>query len=140
MKAQTRHRELISRHLPGSQTFCFLIPGLMHHEAEQFLRAHGEFLPMGWACSQVTSVCKQLNHLNTYRTFLPPQCLRESGCEKRNSLYPLLLQPITWREFANIHPFVPLDQAEGYQKLFRQLERDLCEVTGYDSISFQPNR
>lgn len=49
-------------------------------------------------------------------------------------------QPITWREFANVHPFVPLDQAEGYQKLFRQLEKDLCEVTGYDSISFQPNR
>uniref|UniRef100_A0A4W4HA45 Glycine cleavage system P protein n=1 Tax=Electrophorus electricus TaxID=8005 RepID=A0A4W4HA45_ELEEL len=49
------------------------------------------------------------------------------------------LMPITWREFANIHPFVPLDQAEGYQQLFRQLERDLCEVTGYDKISFQPN-
>uniref|UniRef100_A0A3Q3XJI2 glycine dehydrogenase (aminomethyl-transferring) n=1 Tax=Mola mola TaxID=94237 RepID=A0A3Q3XJI2_MOLML len=49
------------------------------------------------------------------------------------------LMPVTWREFANIHPFVPLDQADGYQKLFRQLERDLCEVTGYDNISFQPN-
>uniref|UniRef100_A0A8C6UN93 glycine dehydrogenase (aminomethyl-transferring) n=1 Tax=Neogobius melanostomus TaxID=47308 RepID=A0A8C6UN93_9GOBI len=49
------------------------------------------------------------------------------------------LMPVTWREFANIHPFVPLDQAEGYQKLFRQLEKDLCEVTGYDNISFQPN-
>uniref|UniRef100_A0A671UHZ3 Glycine dehydrogenase (decarboxylating) n=1 Tax=Sparus aurata TaxID=8175 RepID=A0A671UHZ3_SPAAU len=47
--------------------------------------------------------------------------------------------PITWNEFANIHPFVPLDQADGYQKLFKQLERDLCEVTGYDNISFQPN-
>uniref|UniRef100_A0A8C2YVU9 glycine dehydrogenase (aminomethyl-transferring) n=1 Tax=Cyclopterus lumpus TaxID=8103 RepID=A0A8C2YVU9_CYCLU len=49
------------------------------------------------------------------------------------------LMPITWREFANIHPFVPLDQADGYQILFRQLEKDLCEVTGYDRISFQPN-
>uniref|UniRef100_A0A673M7L5 glycine dehydrogenase (aminomethyl-transferring) n=1 Tax=Sinocyclocheilus rhinocerous TaxID=307959 RepID=A0A673M7L5_9TELE len=49
------------------------------------------------------------------------------------------LMPITWREFANIHPFVPLDQAEGYQQLFRQLERDLCEITGYEKISFQPN-
>uniref|UniRef100_A0A667XF94 Glycine cleavage system P protein n=1 Tax=Myripristis murdjan TaxID=586833 RepID=A0A667XF94_9TELE len=49
------------------------------------------------------------------------------------------LMPITWKEFANIHPFVPLDQAQGYQQLFRQLERDLCEVTGYDKISFQPN-
>uniref|UniRef100_A0A672INX3 glycine dehydrogenase (aminomethyl-transferring) n=1 Tax=Salarias fasciatus TaxID=181472 RepID=A0A672INX3_SALFA len=53
-----------------------------------------------------------------------------------HSMIPL---PITWREFSNIHPFVPLDQAEGYQKLFRQLEKDLCEVTGYDKISFQPN-
>lgn len=59
---------------------------------------------------------------------------------EENKLSPSLLQPITWNEFANIHPFVPLDQAEGYQKLFRQLEKDLCEVTGYDKISFQPNR
>ncbi|XP_066566664.1 glycine dehydrogenase (decarboxylating), mitochondrial [Amia ocellicauda] len=49
------------------------------------------------------------------------------------------LTPITWKEFANIHPFVPLDQSLGYQQLFRQLERDLCEITGYDNISFQPN-
>uniref|UniRef100_A0A6Q2XG81 glycine dehydrogenase (aminomethyl-transferring) n=1 Tax=Esox lucius TaxID=8010 RepID=A0A6Q2XG81_ESOLU len=49
------------------------------------------------------------------------------------------LMPITWKEFANLHPFCPLDQAEGYQQLFRQLEKDLCEVTGYDRISFQPN-
>uniref|UniRef100_A0A674KGT3 glycine dehydrogenase (aminomethyl-transferring) n=1 Tax=Terrapene triunguis TaxID=2587831 RepID=A0A674KGT3_9SAUR len=53
-----------------------------------------------------------------------------------HSMIPL---PITWKEFANIHPFVPLDQAQGYQQLFRELERDLCEITGYDKISFQPN-
>ncbi|XP_010608993.1 glycine dehydrogenase (decarboxylating), mitochondrial [Fukomys damarensis] len=49
------------------------------------------------------------------------------------------LRPITWKEFANIHPFVPLDQAQGYQQLFRELEKDLCELTGYDQFSFQPN-
>ncbi|XP_006740872.1 glycine dehydrogenase (decarboxylating), mitochondrial [Leptonychotes weddellii] len=49
------------------------------------------------------------------------------------------LAPITWKEFANIHPFVPLDQAQGYQQLFQELEKDLCELTGYDRISFQPN-
>ncbi|XP_048662732.1 glycine dehydrogenase (decarboxylating), mitochondrial [Marmota marmota marmota] len=49
------------------------------------------------------------------------------------------LTPITWKEFANIHPFVPLDQAQGYQQLFRELEKDLCELTGYDQVSFQPN-
>merc|ERR1719320_762490 len=49
------------------------------------------------------------------------------------------MMPITWPEFANIHPFVPLDQARGYTKLIKELERDLCEITGYDSICFQPN-
>ncbi|KAG8522156.1 Glycine dehydrogenase (decarboxylating), mitochondrial [Galemys pyrenaicus] len=49
------------------------------------------------------------------------------------------LAPITWNEFANIHPFVPLDQAQGYQQLFQELEKDLCELTGYDQFSFQPN-
>ncbi|KAM3937705.1 glycine dehydrogenase (decarboxylating), mitochondrial [Leptodactylus fuscus] len=49
------------------------------------------------------------------------------------------LTPITWSEFANLHPFVPLDQAQGYQQLFKELEKDLCEITGYDKISFQPN-
>ncbi|KAJ6668181.1 hypothetical protein lerEdw1_015558 [Lerista edwardsae] len=53
-----------------------------------------------------------------------------------HSMIPL---PITWKEFANIHPFVALDQAQGYQQLFRELEKDLCEITGYDRISFQPN-
>uniref|UniRef100_A0A4W3HPY3 glycine dehydrogenase (aminomethyl-transferring) n=1 Tax=Callorhinchus milii TaxID=7868 RepID=A0A4W3HPY3_CALMI len=53
-----------------------------------------------------------------------------------HSMIPL---PITWPEFGNIHPFVPLDQAQGYQQLFHELERDLCEITGYDKISFQPN-
>uniref|UniRef100_A0A8I6AWV3 Glycine cleavage system P protein n=1 Tax=Rattus norvegicus TaxID=10116 RepID=A0A8I6AWV3_RAT len=55
-----------------------------------------------------------------------------------HSMIPLVA-PITWREFANIHPFVPLDQAQGYQQLFQELEKDLCELTGYDRVSFQPN-
>nr|CAB3249287.1 glycine dehydrogenase (decarboxylating), mitochondrial-like [Phallusia mammillata] len=49
------------------------------------------------------------------------------------------MEPISWREFANIHPYVPIDQARGYQLLIKELERDLCEITGYDSICFQPN-
>lgn len=42
--------------------------------------------------------------------------------------------------FTNIHPFVPKEQVSGYYQLFDELERDLCAVTGYDKISFQPNR
>ncbi len=47
--------------------------------------------------------------------------------------------PITWPEFANIHPFVPLDQAQGYQELFNRLGNWLVEITGFNAISFQPN-
>ncbi|MES2978507.1 MAG: aminomethyl-transferring glycine dehydrogenase [Pseudomonadota bacterium] len=47
--------------------------------------------------------------------------------------------PITWPEFARIHPFAPHDQLEGYAQLDRQLRDWLCEATGYDAISLQPN-
>ena len=49
------------------------------------------------------------------------------------------MEPITWPEFANIHPFAPLEQAGGYLALIAQLERWLAEVTGYDRVSVQPN-
>ena len=49
------------------------------------------------------------------------------------------MEPITWPGFAGIHPFAPLDQAEGYRQLIRELEAQLCEVTGYDAVSLQPN-
>jgi glycine cleavage system P protein (glycine dehydrogenase) len=49
------------------------------------------------------------------------------------------MAPITWPEFASIHPFAPLDQATGYLELFAELERALCEITGYDAVSLQPN-
>ena len=47
--------------------------------------------------------------------------------------------PITWPGFANVHPFAPADQVEGYTELFAGLERALCEITGYDAVSLQPN-
>lgn len=49
------------------------------------------------------------------------------------------LYPITWPEFANMHPFAPADQTEGYSEIINQLEKDLCEITGFAAMSFQPN-
>ena len=49
------------------------------------------------------------------------------------------MDPITWPEFAGVHPFAPLDQATGYLELIRSLEAWLVEVTGYDAVSLQPN-
>ncbi len=47
--------------------------------------------------------------------------------------------PISWPEFANIHPFAPSEQTLGYRKMISELEQQLCAVTGYDAVSLQPN-
>ena len=47
--------------------------------------------------------------------------------------------PITWPEFAELHPFVPADQALGYKELIDDLSAKLCQITGYDALSMQPN-
>ncbi|GAA3446794.1 aminomethyl-transferring glycine dehydrogenase [Planomonospora venezuelensis] len=49
------------------------------------------------------------------------------------------MEPITWPEFAGLHPYAPEDQAEGFTELIRGLEGWLAEVTGYDAVSIQPN-
>jgi glycine dehydrogenase len=46
---------------------------------------------------------------------------------------------MSWPEFGAIHPFVPIDQAAGYHELINKFEKDLCEITGFSAISFQPN-
>ncbi len=47
--------------------------------------------------------------------------------------------PVTWRHFTHMHPFAPLDQTQGYQQLFEELQQMLCTITGFDSVSLQPN-
>ena len=49
------------------------------------------------------------------------------------------MMPVSWRGFNRIHPFAPRDQAQGYQELFRQLEYQLAEITGFARVSLQPN-
>jgi glycine dehydrogenase len=47
--------------------------------------------------------------------------------------------PVTWPEFARLHPFAPADQTRGYQRVFRDLEKWLAEITGFAATSLQPN-
>ena len=49
------------------------------------------------------------------------------------------LMPVSWPEFANMHPFAPRGQTEGYDIIINELKGWLCEITGFDSISLQPN-
>jgi glycine dehydrogenase len=47
--------------------------------------------------------------------------------------------PVSWPEFANLHPFAPIDQTAGYQQIFEELAKYLCECTGFTACSLQPN-
>ena len=47
--------------------------------------------------------------------------------------------PITWEHFSRVHPFAPLDQAQGYAHIIRELEESLCAITGFAAVSLQPN-
>ena len=49
------------------------------------------------------------------------------------------MMPLTWPEFSNIHPFAPADQVQGYCQMIDHLSDMLCQITGYDQISMQPN-
>ncbi|XP_059059207.1 glycine dehydrogenase (decarboxylating), mitochondrial [Achroia grisella] len=49
------------------------------------------------------------------------------------------MMPCSFKEFTDIHPFAPLEQCQGYHTLFEELANDLCAITGYDRVSFQPN-
>jgi glycine dehydrogenase len=49
------------------------------------------------------------------------------------------LLPLTWPEFANMHPFVPVEQAKGYQLMLKELDKDLSNITGFAKMSLQPN-
>lgn len=49
------------------------------------------------------------------------------------------LYPISFPEFADLHPFIPAEQAQGYAEIINELEKQLCEITGFAAVSFQPN-
>ncbi|PIL18104.1 glycine dehydrogenase [Puniceibacterium antarcticum] len=49
------------------------------------------------------------------------------------------MMPVSWRAFSDMHPFVPVDQAQGYAELIGDLSDKLCQITGYDGLSMQPN-
>jgi glycine dehydrogenase len=47
--------------------------------------------------------------------------------------------PVSWPEFSKLHPFTPIEQAAGYKQIFHELESFLCEITGFNAVSLQPN-
>ncbi|MEM7594712.1 MAG: aminomethyl-transferring glycine dehydrogenase, partial [Cyanobacteria bacterium P01_A01_bin.83] len=85
-----------------------------------------------------TELLRYLHALETKDLSLTTSMIPLGSCTmKLNSTAEMI--PVTWSEFGNIHPFAPLEQAQGYQQLFNDLEQWLAEITGFAGISLQPN-
>jgi glycine dehydrogenase len=104
------------------------------------LRRHSEFLihPVFHAHRSETSMLRYLRRLADFDIALDRSMIPLGSCTmKLNAAAEM--EPISWPEFAQLHPFAPAEQAAGYLELIRGLEDYLAEITGYDAVSLQPN-
>ncbi|KAI7868280.1 glycine dehydrogenase [Spinellus fusiger] len=85
-----------------------------------------------------TEMLRYIHHLQSKDLSLVHSMIPLGSCTmKLNATTEMI--PVTWSEFGNIHPFAPVDQTEGYRIMLEELENDLQEITGFDSVSLQPN-
>jgi glycine dehydrogenase len=85
-----------------------------------------------------TEMLRYLRHLQVKDVALDQAMIPLGSCTmKLNATTEMI--PVTWRSFSLLHPFAPLEQAQGYMQLFEELEDMLAEITGFDAVSLQPN-
>ena len=104
------------------------------------LRRSGEFLthPVFRSHRSETSMMRYLRRLADSDIALDRSMIPLGSCTmKLNAAAEM--EPITWPEFASLHPFAPPEQAAGYRELISGLEAALAAITGYDAVSLQPN-
>ncbi|THH33425.1 hypothetical protein EUX98_g752 [Antrodiella citrinella] len=85
-----------------------------------------------------TEMLRYIYHLQSKDLGLVHSMIPLGSCTmKLNSTSSMI--PLTWPEFSAVHPFVPKDQVKGYTQLIKELEEDLCKITGFHGCSLQPN-
>ena len=104
------------------------------------LRRRSDFLthPLFNTLHSETAMLRHLRRLADRDLALDRSMIPPGSCTMKLTATTEML-PITWEAFAGLHPFAPREQAAGYAELIRGLERALCEITGYDAVSLQPN-
>jgi glycine dehydrogenase len=104
------------------------------------LQRHSKYLthPVFSAYHSETEMMRYLRHLQAKDLALDQAMIALGSCTmKLNAASEMI--PITWRNFAHMHPFAPREQAKGYAEMFESLQAMLCEITGFDAVSLQPN-
>jgi glycine dehydrogenase len=117
----------------------FSAAGLVTNYPEGFART-SEFLthPVFNTHHSETQMMRYIRSLERKDVGLDTSMIPLGSCTmKLNAASEML--PITWPEFGKLHPFVPVEQAAGYQQIFKELEQALCEITGFSAVSLQPN-
>ncbi|KAI0361421.1 glycine dehydrogenase [Trametes cingulata] len=85
-----------------------------------------------------TEMLRYIYHLQSKDLGLVHAMIPLGSCTmKLNSTSSMI--PLTWPEFASVHPFAPKDQVKGYEQIIKELESDLCKITGFHACSLQPN-
>ncbi|AOW00462.1 glycine cleavage system P-protein-domain-containing protein [Yarrowia lipolytica] len=85
-----------------------------------------------------TELLRYMKHLQSKDLSLADAMIPLGSCTMKLNAT-TQMAPITWPEFGQLHPFVPLNQAQGYKELLIELEDDLADITGFDRMSLQPN-
>lgn len=94
--------------------------------------------PVFNSCHSETEMMRYLKQLENRDLAMNRSMIPLGSCTMKLNAAAELFS-LSWPEFASIHPFVPADQAQGYLELIDTLAKDLCEITGFKAISFQPN-
>ena len=118
--------------IPVSLTGLPGIPGAV--KRKQAILSH----PVFSSIQSETDMLRYLRKLSDKDLALDRTMIPLGSCTmKLNATVEMI--PVTWPEFASIHPFAPAEQTRGYQTMIERLSKDLCEITGYNAISLQPN-
>jgi glycine dehydrogenase len=131
--------EAVWRAFGGKLTYAQIAPGA-REALPAGLKRGSRFLthPVFHAHRSETEMLRYMRRLSDRDLALDRAMIPLGSCTmKLNATTEMI--PLTWPEFANLHPFAPREQARGYHALFARLEKWLCEITGYDAISLQPN-